>query len=50
MAWCQVAVLCGYDRKHVSRSMHSAVQWVYGDTTYDSAMTATYVHQTVALL
>ena len=50
IAWCQVAVLCGYDRKHVVRSMHSAIQRAYGDSIHDSTKTAAYVYQTVALL
>ena len=45
--WCQVAFLSGYGRKHVARSMHSAVQRVYGDTVHGSDLTATYVHHTV---
>ena len=34
----------------MSRSMHSAIQRVYGDTTHDNTMTAVYVHNTVNLL
>uniref|UniRef100_A0A7S4G253 Uncharacterized protein n=1 Tax=Eutreptiella gymnastica TaxID=73025 RepID=A0A7S4G253_9EUGL len=39
-AWCQVAVLCGYDKKHVARSMHSEIQRAYGDSIHDSTKTA----------
>ena len=44
MAWCQVAVLYGYERKHVSRSMQSTIQRVYGGTTHDSTKIVAYVH------
>ena len=49
----RVAVVCGYNRKHVARSMHvacSAIQRAYGDSIHDSTKTAAYVHQTVVLL
>ena len=50
IAWCQVALLCAYDKKHVAHSMHNAIQRAYGDSIHDSTKTAAYVHQTVALL
>ena len=43
---CQVAVLLGYNKKHVYRSMHSAIQRVYGDTVHNSDMAVANVHNT----
>ena len=50
MSWCQVAVLSGYDCKHVARCMHNAIQRVYGDTVHSSDMTSAYMHRTVPCL
>ena len=44
-AWCQVAILSGYEHKRVARWAHSAIQRTYACTPHTSEKTAGYIHQ-----
>ena len=46
-AWCQVAILSGYDRKVTARWAHIAIQRAYSVTPHASEKTAGFVHQQI---